>query len=160
MKHLICVSLLLLTLFTGCNITDVSSDIISQNFIVNTWYSEHETFNETDTSYKYHDVVITIEKVLDPDNYPGADDSKYNYSFQVGKLLHLEIKEQLVSGSMGTSYKGFLYDPVDNYEPTMSYTFSSSGTTQTMRLTRTPQDSMVIQFGDKSYRASLVKSSR
>lgn len=166
MKYLICVALLLLTMFTGCsNIADVESDNITQELLVNTWYSEFSTFNAADTSYKYYDVIITIEKVLNRDDYPGAYAEKLNYSYQVGKLLHMKVREQLVSGSMGIAYAGFLYDQVDNYDSTMSYTFSNTLTSSDDKPAyftkiNSTQDTLLIQFEGGYYKATLEKSNR
>ena len=157
--------LTLILLLNSCDIL-VNTDgvyIIDQEYITGTWYSEYEVLNPVDTSYKYYDVTIRIDKVTDRDDYTGAWDQKYNYAFAVGELLHLEILEDLPSGSKATTSKGFLWDPVTEYDEEMLYTYTStlSGGGQwsaTFEQTSSNPDSMRIQFGSKSYKGSKEKS--
>lgn len=158
-------SLTLLLLMNSCDwIVDPSNVfIIDQEYITGTWYSEYEVLNPADTSYKYYDVTIRIDKVTDRDDYPGAWDQQYNYSFNVGELLHLEILEDLPSGSSATTSKGFLWDPVTEYDEEMQYTYTSTLSgggqwTATFEQTSADPDSLLIQFGSNSYKGSKIKS--
>lgn len=136
----------ILMLLISCNIS--SSDdifVMQKEDIIGTWYGSTKVESQLQPGY-YTDRPVTI---LIQDQ-----DSASRYS-RMDTIL-IWVSEKIDPNTTAITHTGYITDLREEYEPTLVYTYTSTGlgskTSYTIKFTQMSEDSMRIQFGTWDYK--------